>query len=97
LRRQWPTRPPLVGEKFKSAPKERTVAGPVPSDDYTDDELEAEGMAIGLDVWPVVMHALTRNYDGDEQLANAQLWSLRRAIRAEVFDELGHPGLPGFE
>ncbi|GGN39489.1 hypothetical protein FHR83_006710 [Actinoplanes campanulatus] len=71
------------------------MPGPTQPEGYDDEALEAEGWAIGLDVWLVVTGALARHYGGDAELANAQLWSLRRAIRAEVFDELGHPGLDG--
>jgi hypothetical protein len=64
------------------------MPGPVHPDEYdgehlnTDEKLEAEGWAAGLDVWGQVEKAYG-NYLGDGTLANAQLWSLREAIRAE--------------
>ena len=68
--------------------------GPVPPAEYdaehldSDEKLEAEGWAAGLDVWGQVSKAYD-NYLGDGTLANAQLWSLREAIRAEYRAELG--------
>lgn len=59
---------------------------------FTDEELEEEGYAAGLDVWGPVDKAYG-NFLGDGALANSQLWSLRQAIRAELLEELGHPGL----
>ncbi len=69
---------------------------PIPPDDYdgehlnTDDKLEEAGWAAGLDVWEQVGKAYG-NYLEDDTLANAQLWSLRKAIRAELLEELGYP------
>jgi hypothetical protein len=66
---------------------------PVPPEEYdgehlnTDEKLEAEGYAAGLDVWEQVGKAYS-NYLADGTLANAQLWSLRQAIRAEHAAEL---------
>lgn len=65
---------------------------PINPDDYdgehlnTDEKLEAEGWAFGLGVWEQVAKAYG-NYLGDDTLANAQLWSLREAIRAEFRTE----------
>jgi hypothetical protein len=67
-------------------------SAPVPPSEYdgehlsTDDALRAEGYAAGLDVWEQVSKAYS-NYLGDDGLANAQLWSLREAIRAEYATE----------
>lgn len=66
---------------------------PIPPEEYdgehlnTDEKLEAEGWAAGLDVWEQVGKAYG-NYLGDDTLANAQLWSLREAIRSELMAEL---------
>jgi hypothetical protein len=46
----------------------------------------ADDYATGLDVWEPVTKAY-RNFLGDSGLANAQLWSLREAIRAELLAE----------
>lgn len=68
-------------------------SAPVPPEEYdgehlnTDEKLEAEGYAAGLDVWEQVGKAYS-NYLGDGALANAQLWSLQQAIRAEHAAEL---------
>ncbi len=70
--------------------------GPTPphEDDggMTDAELDDNGWAYGLGVWGPVTKSYSNDL-ADGTLANSQLWSLRQAIRAEVFDELGHPGL----
>ena len=55
-----------------------------------DAELEEAGYATGLDVWYCVDKAYTDFLGGDGELANAQLWSLRQAIRAEHLRELTH-------
>lgn len=61
-----------------------------------DEALEAAGYAAALDVWDQVSKAYA-NYVGDGELANAQLWSLRQAIRRQAIigpfegDELAHP------
>lgn len=55
-----------------------------------DAELDADGWAVGLDVWEPVQKAY-RNFVGDMTLANSQLWSLRQAIRAELLNEM-HAG-----
>jgi hypothetical protein len=66
--------------------------GPIHPDEYdgehlnTDEKIEAKGYAAGLDVWGQVDKAYG-NYLGDGTLANAQLWSLREAIRAEALAE----------
>lgn len=70
---------------------------PVDPDKYdgehlnTDAKLEAAGWAAGLDVWGTMGKAyewfLADNEEGDT-LANAQMWSLRQAIRAEYRAEL---------
>jgi hypothetical protein len=57
--------------------------GEGPADDAA---LEAAGWAAGLDVWGQVSKAYG-NYLGDGTLANAQLWSLRQAIRAQAREE----------
>jgi hypothetical protein len=62
---------------------------PIHPDEYdgkhlnNDDKLRATGMAIGLDVWEPVSKAYS-NWLADGVVANAQLWSLREAIRAEA-------------
>jgi hypothetical protein len=66
---------------------------PIHPDEYdgehlnTDAKLEAEGWAAGLRVWEQVSKGYG-NYLGDDTLGNAQLWSLRNAIRAECRAEL---------
>lgn len=71
------------------------MAGPVnPADDdwaWDEQRLAAEGYAIGLDVWGQVDKAYA-NYLGDGDMANAQLWSLREAIRAEQRAEIAQEG-----
>jgi hypothetical protein len=73
-------------------------SAPIPPDEYdgehlnTDEKLEAEGWAAGLDVWEQVGKAYTEHYLGDSTLGNAQLWSLREAIRAEHLAELRSAG-----
>ena len=63
---------------------------PVHPDEYdgghlnTDEKLRAAGYAAGLDVWEQVGKAYCEHYLGDDTLGNAQLWSLREAIRAEM-------------
>jgi hypothetical protein len=66
---------------------------PIHPDEYdgehlnTDEKLREAGWAAGLDVWEQVSKAY-----GDQlssgTLANAQLWSLREAICAEVRTEI---------
>lgn len=58
-----------------------------------DADLEAQGKAAGLDVWEPLTKAYIAWLDGHNNLANAQLWSLREAIRAEYAAELV-AGLP---
>lgn len=53
-----------------------------------DEKLEAAGWAAGLDVWEQVGKGYSEWYLGDDTLGNAQLWSLREAIRAEHLAEL---------
>jgi hypothetical protein len=74
---------------------------PIPPDEYdgehlnTDEKLEAEGYAAGLDVWEQVGKAYEwylNQGDEDDTLGNAQLWSLREAIRAEHLEELRAAG-----
>jgi len=66
---------------------------PIHPDEYdaehlnTDEKLREEGWAAGLDVWEQVGKAY-ENYLGDDTLANAQMWSLREAIRAEYAAEM---------
>jgi hypothetical protein len=62
-----------------------------PEHPHTDETLEADGWATGLDVWEQVGKAYEwyGACDGDESLQNAQLWSLREAIRAELRTEMG--------
>ena len=68
-------------------------SAPIPPAEYdgehldTDEKLRAEGWAAGLDVWEQVGKAYG-NYLGDDTLANAQMWSLREAIRAEYRAEM---------
>ena len=50
---------------------------------WNEQRLEAEGFATGLDVWDQVSKAY-ENYLRDGDMANAQLWSLREAIRAQL-------------
>jgi hypothetical protein len=72
---------------------------PVPPEQYdgehlnTDEKLEAEGWAAGLDVWEQVGKAYEWYGPGDGALQNAQLWSLRQAIRAEYLAELRAEGM----
>lgn len=69
------------------------MGAPIHPDEYesehlnTDEKLEEAGWAAGLDVWGQVDKAYG-NYLGDGTLSNAQLWSLRRAIRREFLAEL---------
>lgn len=55
--------------------------------DGTDEMLEAEGWAAGLAVWGQVEKAYVAYLDGDNQLANAQLWSLRQAIHRQAVED----------
>jgi hypothetical protein len=56
--------------------------------EYPDDAaLEAADWAAGLDVWGPVEKAY-ENFVQEGDLANAQLWSLREAIRRELLTEL---------
>ena len=55
---------------------------------WTEARLKLEDYATGLDVWGQVTKAY-ENYLGDGEMANAQLWSLRQAIRAQVIAEMG--------
>lgn len=67
---------------------------PVHPNDYdgehfnTDDKLQAAGYAAGLDIWEQVGKAYCEHYLGNDTLGNAQLWSLREAIRAEMRAEI---------
>lgn len=67
------------------------MGSPVSPEEYgegmNDAELEAEGWAVGLDVWGPVEKAYG-DFVSDSTLANSQLWSLRAAIRAEVLTEM---------
>jgi hypothetical protein len=69
------------------------VTRPIPPADYdgehldTDEKLRAEGWTAGLDVWAVLDKVLGDAL-GDSAVANAQLWSLREAVRAEQRAEL---------
>jgi hypothetical protein len=83
---------------------------PVHPDEYdgehlnTDEKLQAQGWAAGLDVWEQVGKAyewyLANNEEGDT-LGNAQLWSLSEAIRrderrkiaAELRTQVDYPGV----
>lgn len=64
--------------------------GPMSPQEYggglSDDELDAAGYAVGLDVWAQIEKAYS-SYIGNGTLANSQLWSLREAVRAEVLSE----------
>jgi len=70
------------------------MPGPINPDEYdgehlnSDAKLEAAGWAAGLDVWAPVEKAYVDYVGGDNVFANAQLWSLREAIRAEMRAEL---------
>lgn len=67
------------------------VSGPMHPVEYDPEdvpELEADGWATGLDVWAPVEKAYVNALGGENTLANAQLWSLREAIRAEYAAEL---------
>lgn len=69
------------------------MSGPQPPAEYggdyqTDEALQEDGYATGLDVWSCVDDAYSDFLGGDSELANAQLWSLREAIRAEHLAEL---------
>jgi hypothetical protein len=70
--------------------------GPIRPDDYdgehlnTDEKLEEEGWAAGLNVWGVLDKVLGDALS-DDTVANAQLWSLRQAVRAELLKELVQP------
>lgn len=60
----------------------------------TDEKLEAAGWAAGLKVWEQMGKAYewylnTGRDDTPSCLDNAQMWSLRRAIRRELLEELG--------
>lgn len=73
-------------------------SAPIPPEQYdgehlnTDDKLRAHGWAAGLDVWEQVGKGYTEYYLKDDTLGNAQLWSLREAIRAEHLAELRAAG-----
>jgi len=54
---------------------------------FDDEQLEADGWAVGLGVWGPVEKAYA-NFVGGGELANSQLWSLRQAIRAELLEEI---------
>lgn len=57
----------------------------------TDEKLEAEGWAAGLRVWEQMGKAYEQylSYGNvDSAVGNAQMWSLREAIRAELLAEL---------
>jgi hypothetical protein len=59
----------------------------------TDDELQAAGWAVGLQVWGPVTKAYG-NFVGDMTLANSQLYSLAQAIRAQALAEAGRRSDP---
>lgn len=67
---------------------------PVHPDEYdgahlnTDEKLRDAGWAAGLDVWEQVGKGYSEWYVKDDTVGNAQLWSLRRAIRRQLIDEL---------
>lgn len=73
---------------------------PIPPAEYdgehldTDDKLREAGWAAGLDVWEQVGKGYSEWYLGlneraeGDTLGNAQLWSLRKAIRRELVEEL---------
>lgn len=72
---------------------------PIPPEEYdgadlnTDEKLRAAGWAAGLDVWEQVGKAYEWYGPGGDgvdagALQNAQLWSLRQAIRKELSDEI---------
>ena len=68
------------------------MSGPVSPEEYggawDEARLEREGYATGLDVWGQVEKAY-ENYLGSGDMANAQLWSLREAIRGEFREQGG--------
>ena len=67
---------------------------PVHPDEYdgkhlnTDEKLRDAGWAAGLDVWEQVGKGYGEWYVKDDTVGNAQLWSLRNAIRREMVEEL---------
>jgi hypothetical protein len=71
---------------------------PVPPAEYdgahldSDEKLQALGWAAGLDVWEQVGKGYSEWYLNDDTLGNAQLWSLREAVRAEHLAELRTAG-----
>jgi hypothetical protein len=77
------------------------MSRPVSPEEYgegmTDDQLEEEGWAAGLDVWGPVKKGYGWFLKGDDVLANSQLWSLRQAIRAELLAELSDRPSPSEE
>jgi hypothetical protein len=70
------------------------AGGPIYPDAYdgehlnTDEKLRAAGWAAGLDVWSV-LDKTHGDALSDGTVANAQLWSLREAVRAELMAEVG--------
>lgn len=73
------------------------MSAPEPPAEYggeyqTDAELEEAGYATGLAVWACVDDAYSDYLDGDGELANTQLWSLREAVRNELIQELTAEG-----
>lgn len=69
------------------------MSGPQPPAEYggdyqTDEALQEDGYATGLDVWSCVEDAYSDFLGGDSELANVQLWSLREAVRAEYHAEI---------
>lgn len=70
------------------------MSGPCSPQEYGGEwderRLEAEDYATGLAVWGPVTKAY-ENFLGNGDMANAQLWSLREAIRKEMADETPQP------
>jgi hypothetical protein len=77
---------PARDEDDRFAPRDPAL-DPDDRFDGTDEMLKAEGWAAGLDVWEQVEKAYMAYLRGDGQLANAQLWSLRQAIRRQVAED----------
>ncbi len=69
------------------------MAGPVHPDEYdgehlsSDAKLREEGWAAGLDVWGV-LDKTHSDALADGTVANAQLWSLQQAVRAQTLAEV---------
>lgn len=78
---------------MRSAPvsPEEYAAGDDEAEVITDEMMAEESWAMGLNVWGVIGKACewAETCDNDSGRQNAQLWSFRKAIRAELLAELG--------